>query len=66
MSWWLVALLVGLVVLAFFLISGGVHLLMQIGVIVHEAQRPIPEDHGSYSLNQGREVRPEQEQTYRR
>jgi hypothetical protein len=40
---------------------GGFLVLVKFGVIVHEATRPPLQDHGSYSLDQGREVRPEEE-----
>jgi hypothetical protein len=35
--------------------------LLKLGVIVREASRPTYQDHGDYSLDQGREVRPEEE-----
>ena len=35
--------------------------LLKLGVIVHEASRPVIQDYGDYSLDQGREVRPEEE-----
>lgn len=41
---------------------GGVLLLLKLGIIVREAQRPAIQDYGAYSLEQGREVRPEEEQ----
>lgn len=44
---------------------GGFIVLLQLGVIVREARRPAIEDRGSYSLDQGREVRPEEEQARR-
>ena len=44
---------------------GGFIVLLKMGVIVHEASRPTLEDRGSYSLDQGREVRPEEEQQRR-
>lgn len=40
---------------------GGFVLLVKLGVIVREAQRPPYLDHGNYTLDQGREVRPEEE-----
>ena len=40
-------------------------MLLKLGVIVREAGRPPYQDHGSYTLDQGREVRPEEEQTRR-
>lgn len=40
---------------------GGFFLLVQLGVIVREAARPPTQDYGSYSMDQGREVRPEEE-----
>jgi hypothetical protein len=53
--------LVALAVLGF----GGFIVLLKLGVIVREASRPTIEDRGSYSLEQGREVRPEEEQARR-
>ncbi len=35
--------------------------LLKLGVIVREASRPTIQDYGNYSLDQGREVRPEEE-----
>ena len=40
---------------------GGFLVLVKLGVIVREASRPAYQDHGDYSLDQGREVRPEEE-----
>lgn len=40
---------------------GGFIVLLKLGVIVREATRPTLQDTGSYSMDQGREVRPEQE-----
>jgi hypothetical protein len=40
---------------------GGFLVLLKLGVIVREASRPTFQDRGSYSLEQGREVRPEEE-----
>jgi hypothetical protein len=45
---------------------GGFIVLLQLGVIVREAGRPVTQDRGSYSLDQGREVRPEEEQERQR
>jgi hypothetical protein len=36
--------------------------LLKLGVIVRESQRPVHQDFGTYTLSQGREVRPEEEQ----
>ena len=44
---------------------GGFIVLLKMGVIVREASRPTLQDRGSYSLDQGREVRPEEEQQRR-
>ena len=44
---------------------GGFLVLLKLGVIVREAGRPTYEDRGSYSLDLGREVRPEEEQRQR-
>jgi hypothetical protein len=38
---------------------GGFLLLVKLGVIVREAARPPLQDYGDYRLDQGREVRPE-------
>jgi hypothetical protein len=40
---------------------GVFFVLLKLGVIVHEASRPAIQDYGDYSLDQGREVRPEEE-----
>ena len=40
---------------------GGFIVLLKLGVIVREASRPTYIDHGNYTLDQGREVRPEEE-----
>ena len=40
---------------------GAFFVLLKLGVIVHEASRPTIQDYGNYSLDQGREVRPEEE-----
>ena len=40
---------------------GVFFVLLKLGVIVHEASRPALQDYGNYSLDQGREVRPEEE-----
>jgi hypothetical protein len=40
---------------------GAFLVLLKLGVIVHEASRPTIQDFGDYSLDQGREVRPEEE-----
>lgn len=34
-------------------------ILVKLGVIVHEASRPAYQDSGDYRIDQGREVRPE-------
>ena len=54
-------ILCGLVALAV-IGAGGFLVLLKLGVIVREASRPTYQDHGDYSLDQGREVRPEEEQ----
>jgi hypothetical protein len=41
---------------------GGFVVLLKLGIIVREAQRPTYQDYGSYTIDQGREVRPEEEQ----
>lgn len=40
---------------------GGFLVLLKLGVIVREASRPAYQDHGNYTLDQGREVRSEEE-----
>jgi len=40
---------------------GVFFVLLKLGVIVREASRPTIQDYGDYSLDQGREVRPEEE-----
>ena len=40
---------------------GAFFVLLKLGVIVREASRPTIQDYGDYSLDQGREVRPEEE-----
>lgn len=44
--------------------AGTFLVLLKLGVIVREASRPSYQDHGSYSLDQGREVRPEEERPH--
>ena len=44
---------------------GGFLVLLKLGIIVREAQRPTYQDYGSYTLDQGREVLPEEEQAAR-
>ena len=56
-----VVVLCALVVLAL-LGAGSFLVLLKLGVIVREASRPAYQDRGSYTLDQGREVRPEDEQ----
>ena len=41
--------------------EGAFFVLLKLGVIVREASRPTIQDYGDYSLDQGREVRPEEE-----
>ena len=40
---------------------GAFFVLLKLGVIVREVSRPAIQDYGDYSLDQGREVRPEEE-----
>jgi len=40
---------------------GVFFVLLKLGVIVRETARPSYQDYGDYSLDQGREVRPEEE-----
>lgn len=44
---------------------GGFLLLVKLGVIAHEASRPVHQDQGVYTLEQGREVRAEEQQNDR-
>ena len=53
--------LCGLIVVAV-LGLGGFLVLLKLGIIVREASRPAYQDQGGYSLDQGREVRPEEQQ----
>ena len=55
----------GLIVVAM-LGFGGFLVLLKLGIIVREASRPAYQDQSSYSLDQGREVRPEEQQHDRR
>ena len=52
----LVLCAIGLVVI---LGVGGFLVLVKLGVIVREASRPAYQDSGDYRIDQGREVRPE-------
>jgi hypothetical protein len=40
---------------------GAFFVLLKLGVIVRESSRPSYRDYSDYSLDQGREVRPEEE-----
>jgi hypothetical protein len=53
-------ILCGLAVLAVFGVSIFL-VLIKLGVIVRESSRPVYQDAGDYRLEQGREVRPEEE-----
>ncbi len=44
---------------------GGFLVLLKLGVIVREASKPTYQDSGHYSIDQGREVRSEEEQKRR-
>jgi hypothetical protein len=44
---------------------GGFLVLLKLGVIVREASKPTYLDSGNYSMDQGREVRSEEEQKRR-
>lgn len=57
----IVALVVCGVVLLFAVGAALITFLIKIGVVVREAQRPPHMDAGDYRLNQGREVRSEDE-----
>ena len=57
----ILAIVCALVVLAL-LGVGSFLVLLKLGVIVREASRSAYQDHSSYTLDQGREVRPEEEQ----
>lgn len=53
-------------IIALLAIGGGTFLvLVKLGVIFNEARRPAFDDRSSYSLDQGREVRPEEERQRR-
>jgi len=57
-----IALLLACALVALAVIAvGGFLVLVKLGVIVHKASRPPQQDRGSYSLDQGREVRPEED-----
>ena len=43
--------------------AGAFLVLVKLGVIVREASRPTYQDSGDYRIDQGREVRPEEEQS---
>jgi hypothetical protein len=43
--------------------AGAFLVLVKLGVIVREASRPTYQDAGDYRIDQGREVRPEEERT---
>lgn len=45
---------------------GGFLVLLKLGVIVREASKPTYQDSGNYSVDQGREVRSEEEQKLHR
>jgi hypothetical protein len=57
----LVLLVFCAIVAAVGLVAGGFLLLVKLGVIVREAQRPTYQDTGDYRIDQGREVRPEED-----
>ncbi len=57
---WL-AVVCGLVLLLVLSVGTGVLVLIKTGVLVRHAVKPRIEDHGSYSIDQGREVRSERE-----
>jgi hypothetical protein len=42
---------------------GGFLVLLKLGVIVREAAKPTYQDYGDYRIDQGREVRPEDDRT---
>lgn len=45
--------------LALIVLSVGISTLIKMGVIANEASRPPHRDQGTYTLNQGREIRTE-------
>ncbi|HWQ16019.1 MAG TPA: hypothetical protein VNL77_24680 [Roseiflexaceae bacterium] len=59
------AVLLGLILCAVVLLAVlgavGFLALVKAGVIVRHAVKPTHQDHGNYTLDQGREVRPEEE-----
>ena len=42
----------------------GFVVLLKLGVIVRAASQPTYQDYGDYSLDQGREIRPEEDRTH--
>ena len=66
MSMLVLLLLVFCAIVLLLVVGAGAFLvLVKLGVIVREASRPTIEDRGSYSLEQGREVRPGEDQQRR-
>lgn len=55
------AIICSLVLLLVLSVGVGVLVLIKTGVIVRHAVKPQIEDHGSYTIDQGREVRSERE-----
>lgn len=62
MSSFLVLAIICGVLLAVTSVAGLVVFLLKVGVVAQEATRSPHLDQGSYTLSQGREVRPEEEQ----
>ncbi len=56
---WTLLVILGILLLIVLASSGVVILLLKLGVIFNEASKPPHLDHGTYTLDQGREVRSE-------
>lgn len=56
----LLLIFAAIIVIGIFGVAGFL-LLIKLGVIVHAASQPPHQDTGTYTLSQGREVRPEDE-----
>jgi hypothetical protein len=62
MSMLVLLLLVFCAIVLLLVVGAGAFLvLVKLGVIVREASRPTYQDSGDYRIDQGREVRPEEE-----
>lgn len=52
----LIAIIIGGLIVVALVVSGIFWFLIQVGVIVKKAAEPPTQDYGSYSLDQGRDV----------